>query len=88
VLLACIERGLLERLDLLTDEPSLLRATRDGLRYAGLGSSSRWSVQPERRVITSTVHPISATWRTHSIAPRDRRTSPDIARCSRGLTWP
>ncbi len=34
---ACIERGLLERLDLLTDEPSLLRATRDGLRYAGLG---------------------------------------------------
>ena len=34
---ACIERGLLERLDLLSDEPSLLRATRDGLRYAGLG---------------------------------------------------
>ena len=29
---ACIERGLLERLDLLTDEPSLLRATREGLR--------------------------------------------------------
>ena len=34
---ACIQRGLLERLDLLSDEPSLLRATRDGLRYAGLG---------------------------------------------------
>jgi len=34
---ACIERGLLERLDLLRDEPSLLRATREGLRYAGLG---------------------------------------------------
>ena len=34
---ACIDRGLLERLDLLTDEPSLLRATREGLRYAGLG---------------------------------------------------
>lgn len=34
---ACIERGLLERLDLLRDEPSLLRATRGGLRYAGLG---------------------------------------------------
>ena len=34
---ACIERGLLERLDLLRDEPSLLRATRAGLRYAGLG---------------------------------------------------
>ena len=34
---ACIERGLLERLDLLRREPSLLRATRAGLRYAGLG---------------------------------------------------
>ncbi len=33
----CIERGLLERLDLLRSEPRLLRATRDGLRYAGLG---------------------------------------------------
>lgn len=33
----CIERGLLERLPLLRDEPSLLRATRDGLVYAGLG---------------------------------------------------
>jgi hypothetical protein len=34
---ACIEAGLLERLDLLREEPSLLRATRAGLRYAGLG---------------------------------------------------
>ncbi|HVQ58402.1 MAG TPA: hypothetical protein VMS60_05780 [Solirubrobacterales bacterium] len=34
---ACVERGLLERLDLLRDEPRLLRATRAGLRYAGLG---------------------------------------------------
>jgi hypothetical protein len=34
---ACIERGLLERLDLLRSEPRLLRATRDGLRYAGIG---------------------------------------------------
>ncbi len=33
----CIEGGLLERLDLLRGEPSLLRATRAGLRYAGLG---------------------------------------------------
>ncbi len=33
----CIEAGLLERLDLLRSEPRLLRATRDGLRYAGLG---------------------------------------------------
>ena len=36
---ACVERGLLERLDLLRAEPSLLRATREGLRYAGLGMS-------------------------------------------------
>ena len=36
---ACIEAGLLERLDLLRSEPRLLRATRDGLRYAGLGLS-------------------------------------------------
>lgn len=36
---ACIERGLLERLALLRDGPTLLRATRDGLRYAGLGLS-------------------------------------------------
>jgi hypothetical protein len=34
---ACVERGLLERLPLLRREPSLLVATRDGLRYAGLG---------------------------------------------------
>jgi hypothetical protein len=34
---ACIEGGLLERLDLLRGEPSLLRATRAGLSYAGLG---------------------------------------------------
>lgn len=34
---ACIEAGLLERLAILRQEPSLLRATRAGLRYAGLG---------------------------------------------------
>jgi len=34
---ACIERGLLERLQLLRREPNLLRATRAGLAYAGLG---------------------------------------------------
>ena len=33
----CVEAGLLERLDLVRSEPGLLRATRDGLRYAGLG---------------------------------------------------
>lgn len=33
---ALIEAGLLERLDLLRSEPSLLHATRDGLRYAQL----------------------------------------------------
>jgi hypothetical protein len=33
----CVDAGLLERLDLLSTEPGLLRATRDGLRYAGLG---------------------------------------------------
>lgn len=33
----CIDRGLLERLELLRREPSLLRATRRGLRFAGLG---------------------------------------------------
>ena len=34
---ACVAAGLLERLDLLSTEPGLLRASRDGLRYAGLG---------------------------------------------------
>ncbi len=34
---ACVEAGLLERIDLLRFEPGTLRATRDGLRYAGLG---------------------------------------------------
>jgi hypothetical protein len=34
---ACVDAGLLERLELLRSEPGLLRATRDGLRYAGLG---------------------------------------------------
>ncbi len=33
----CVEAGLLERLDLVRSEPGVLRATRDGLRYAGLG---------------------------------------------------
>ena len=32
----CIESGLVERLSVLRDEPSVLRATRGGLRYAGL----------------------------------------------------
>lgn len=34
---SCVEAGLLERLELIRSEPGLLRATRDGLRYAGLG---------------------------------------------------
>src|SRR5215204_4049124 len=34
---ACAERGLLERLEPLRGEPSLLRATPEGQRYAGLG---------------------------------------------------
>jgi hypothetical protein len=34
---ACIEAGLLERVDLLREEPSLLRSTRPGLKYVGLG---------------------------------------------------
>ncbi len=34
---ACVEAGLLERLELVRSEPGLLRATRDGLRFAGLG---------------------------------------------------
>jgi len=33
----CVDRGLVERLDLVRSEPTLLRATRAGLRYAGLG---------------------------------------------------
>jgi hypothetical protein len=48
---ACIAAGLLERLALLREEPSVLRATRPGLRFAGLdlglcvvspGSVSHW----------------------------------------------
>jgi hypothetical protein len=34
---ACVEIGLLERLALLRTEPTVLRATRDGLNYAELG---------------------------------------------------
>jgi hypothetical protein len=34
---ACIDGGLVERLSVLRSEPSLLRAKRAGLRYAGLG---------------------------------------------------
>ena len=34
---ACVERGLIVRVAPLRDEPSLLLATRDGLRYVGLG---------------------------------------------------
>lgn len=33
----CVEAGLLERLAVLRFEPTLLRATKEGLRYAGLG---------------------------------------------------
>jgi hypothetical protein len=34
---SCVEAGLLERVDVLRTEAGLLRATREGLRYAGLG---------------------------------------------------
>jgi hypothetical protein len=34
---ACVDAGLLEGIELLRSEPRLLRATREGLRYAGLG---------------------------------------------------
>jgi len=34
---ACVEGGLIERLEVVRTEAGLLRATRDGLRYAGLG---------------------------------------------------
>jgi DNA-binding Lrp family transcriptional regulator len=43
---ACIEAGLLERIDLLREEPSLLRATRQGLRYVGLGGLRVAEVSP------------------------------------------
>jgi hypothetical protein len=33
----CIEQGLLERVAVLREEPAVLRATRPGLRWAGLG---------------------------------------------------
>lgn len=33
----CVEAGLLERLEILRSEPTLLRATREGLEYVGLG---------------------------------------------------
>jgi hypothetical protein len=36
---SCVDAGLLEGVELLRSEPRLLRATRDGLRYAGLGLS-------------------------------------------------
>ena len=36
-LAACVDLGLIERLHLLRDEPPVIRATRDGLDYAGLG---------------------------------------------------
>jgi hypothetical protein len=42
----CIEAGLLERVDLLREEPSLLRATRQGLRYVGLGGLGVAEVTP------------------------------------------
>lgn len=35
----CVEAGLLERLEILRSEPTLLRATREGLEYGGLGLS-------------------------------------------------
>jgi hypothetical protein len=34
---SCVEAGLIERLSVLRDEPTILRATRQGLRYVGLG---------------------------------------------------
>lgn len=43
---ACVEAGLLERLELLRDEPSLLRATREGIRYAQLGGLRVAEVSP------------------------------------------
>ena len=43
---ACVEAGLLKRIDLLREEPSLLRATRQGLRYVGLGGLGVAEVSP------------------------------------------
>jgi hypothetical protein len=43
---ACIEAGLLERLELLRHQPSLLRATRRGLRYAGLDALPTARISP------------------------------------------
>lgn len=43
---ACIEAGLLERIDLLREEPSLLRATRQGLKYVGLGGLCVAEISP------------------------------------------
>jgi hypothetical protein len=43
---ACIEAGLLERIDLLREEPSLLRATRQGLKYVGLGGLRVAEISP------------------------------------------
>jgi hypothetical protein len=43
---ACIEAGLLERLALLRAEPTLLRATREGLRYVGLAALPLALVSP------------------------------------------
>jgi len=43
---ACIDGGLLERLELQRHQPSLLRATRRGLRYAGLDALPTARVSP------------------------------------------
>lgn len=71
---ACIEGGLLERVDLLRTEPGLLRATRDGLRYAGLGL-------PLAMSFTGAVDHRLCCVSTADGRPSSRRT--DVADCRR-----
>lgn len=74
---ALIEAGLLERLDLLRSEPRLLHATRDGLRYAGLG-------MPVAKVSPGAVDHLlrcvdAASWMGSRYAPSPILTEREIA---------
>lgn len=71
---SCIEAGLLERLTVLRGEPSILRATRAGLRYAGLpfkvASLSPATVEHSLRCVSMALVLIEEFWPCEVLSER------------------
>ena len=81
---ACVEAGLLERLELVRSEPGLLRATRDGLRYAGLGLPVAVDLAGRRRPLAALRHDRAAARQALRPRARPHRARARLGRADRG----